>query len=179
MDEKALLAESFKKVFESMDKVAVKKGVDEMGIDKYISHCALLAGATGAASGLAGGASLIIGLPVDIINNVVQQFRVTLGVIYHKKGVYKISFTDFMKIVGVSLGVEVGASLSKAVMIRIAIAILARLSGSTALRLLPLVGAVIGGTANYGFIKFIGVAVKKIDMSNFTFEEESEPVKPE
>ena len=78
-----------------------------------------------------------------------------------------------MKIVGVSLGVEMGATLTKAVMVRIAVAILVRLSGSTALKLVPLVGAVIGGSANYGFIKFIGVAVKKIDMSSLTFEEES------
>ena len=88
MDEKTLLAESFKKVFESMDKLAVKKGVDKMGIDKYINHCALLAGETGADRGLGGGATMLVGLPVDLINNIVLQFRVTLGVIYHKKGVY-------------------------------------------------------------------------------------------
>jgi hypothetical protein len=170
MDKTTLLSESFKKAFESINQFEVKKGVDEMGIDGFINHCATLAAATGAASGFGGFATMFVGLPVDVINNVIQQFRVTLGVIYHKRGVYKVSFTQLMTIVGVSIGVEVGATLTKSIMISIANKILARLSVSVAGKAVPFLGAVVGGTVNYGFIKFIGKAVKQIDMSSYEFE---------
>lgn len=64
---------------------------------------------------------MIVGVPVDVVNNVIQQFRVALGVIYCRKGVYNVSFSELMKIVGVSIGVEVGATLTKSVMIRTAL----------------------------------------------------------
>lgn len=166
MNKEALLVNSFQKVFESMNNEGIKESVDKNGIDKFISDCALLAATTGAASGFGGFTTMIVGVPADVINNVIQQFRVTLGVIYHKKGVYKVSFSEFMTIVGVSLGVEVGVSITKSVMISIASKILIRLSASTAGKAIPFLGAAIGGSVNYGFIKAIGSAVKKVDMNN-------------
>lgn len=175
MDNANLLSKGFIKAFESIKQYEIKKGVDEMGIDGFINHCALLAGATGAATGFGGFATMIVGLPVDIINNVIQQFRVTLGVIYHKKGVYKVSFSELMGIVGVSLGVEMGATVTKAVMLNIANKIIARLSVSTVGKFVPFIGAAVVGSVNYGFIKFVGMAVKKIDMSTYTFETAEQP----
>jgi len=174
MDQQTLLSQSFKKAFESINQFEIKKGVDEMGIDGFINHCAALAAATGAASGFGGFATMFIGVPVDVINNVIQQFRVTLGVIYHKKGIFKVSFSQLMKVVGVSIGVEVGATLTKAVMISIANKIIARLSVSLAGKAVPFLGAIVGGSVNYGFIKFIGKAVKQIDMNAYTFEAEEQ-----
>ncbi|MDZ8183425.1 MAG: hypothetical protein RMX96_00990 [Nostoc sp. ChiSLP02] len=172
MNTEDLLVNSFRQVFENMNKEGIKDSIDKNGIDRFISDCALLAATTGAASGFGGFSTMIVGVPVDVINNVIQQFRVTLGVIYHKKGVYKVSFSQFMKIVGVSLGVEIGASLTKSVMIAIANKILVRLSASSAGKAVPFLGAVIGGSVNYGFIRAIGSAVKRIDMSNIVFEED-------
>ena len=143
-----------------------------MGIDGFINHCAILAATTGAASGFGGFATMIVGVPFDVINNVLQQFRVTLGVIYYKKGVYKVSFAELIKIVGVSIGVEVGATLTKSVMISIANKILVRLSAATAGKAVPFLGAAIGGSVNYGFVKAIGAAVKRIDMNAYTFQAE-------
>ena len=173
MDNQKFIAESFKKVFDSVDEYAIKKGVDEMGIDEFISHCATLAAGTGAASGFGGFTTMIVGVPADVVNNIFQQFRVTLAVIYHKKGIYRVSFGDFMKIVGVSLGVEAGATLTKAILLSIARKILARMSASTAGKLMPLVGSPIGAFVNYQFIQFIGKAVKQIDMSSFVFESDT------
>jgi hypothetical protein len=173
MDNQELIAKSLKQVFDSVDQYAIKKGVDEMGIDKFISHCAGLAAGTGVANGIGGFATMIVGVPVDVVNNIFQQFRVTLAVIYHKKGVYQVSFTDFIKIVGISLGVEAGATVTQAILINIAGKILARLSASTAGKAIPLVGGLIVGSVNYGFIHFIGKSVQEIDMSDWTFETDS------
>ncbi len=170
MDKEALLVDSFKKVFESMNNEGIKESVDKNGIDHFISNCALLAATTGAASGFGGFTTMVVGVPADVINNVIQQFRVTLGVIYYKKGVYKVSFSEFMTIVGLSVGVEVGVSITKSVMISIANKILIRLSASTAGKAIPFLGAAIGGSVNYGFIKAIGAAVKKVDMSDIEFK---------
>ncbi len=178
MDKEALLVDSFKKVFENMNKEGIKESIDQHGIDKFISNCASYAAITGAASGFGGFSTMIVGVPADVVNNVVQQFRVTLGVIYHRKGVYNISFSEFMKIVGVSLGVEAGATLTKSVMISIANKILIRLSASSAGKAVPFLGAFIGGSVNYGFVKAIGIAVKKIDMDSIVFENNKQQPKP-
>ena len=143
-----------------------------MGIDGFINQCAILAATTGAASGFGGFTTMIVGVPFDVINNVLQQFRVTLGVIYYKKGVYKVSFAELIKIVGVSIGVEVGATLTKSVMISIANKILVRLSAAAAGKAVPFLGAAIGGSVNYGFVKAMGAAVKRIDMNAYTFQSE-------
>jgi hypothetical protein len=164
------LVKSFQKVFEQINKEGIKESVDKNGIDKFISDCALLAGMTGAASGFGGFTTMFVGVPVDVLNNIIQQFRVTLAVIYDKKGVYQISFLQFMKIVGVSVGVEIGVTITKSIMINIANKILIMLSAKTAAKAVPFLGAFIGGGGNYLFVKGIGEAVKKIDMSNISFE---------
>ena len=159
------LADAFQRVFEHIEHDGIKKGVDEKGIDKFINECAMLAGITGFASGVGGFATMIVGVPVDVINNIVQQFRVTLAVIYIKKGSYTVpSFKDFMKIVGMSVGVEVGAVFTQAVLVTIAGQILTRMTASTAAKAIPLLGGAIGAGVNYGFIKAIGASLKKIDL---------------
>ncbi|NJN91911.1 MAG: hypothetical protein HC878_17110 [Leptolyngbyaceae cyanobacterium SL_5_14] len=169
-----ILSQSFQKIFESINQFEIKQKVDKMGIDGFINQCAILAATTGAASGFGGFATMIVGVPFDVLNNVLQQFRVTLGVIYHKKGVYKVSFAELITIVGVSIGVEVGATLTKSVMINIANKILIQLSASTAGKAVPFLGAAIGGSVNYGFVRAIGAAVKRIDMSTYKFQSEEE-----
>ncbi|NET07983.1 MAG: hypothetical protein F6K16_25410 [Symploca sp. SIO2B6] len=69
---------------------------------------------------------------------------------------------------------EAGATLTKAVMISIANKILIRLSASTAGKAVPFLGAFVGGSVNYGFIRAMGAAVKKIDMSSIAFEENAQ-----
>ena len=73
-----------------------------------------------------------------------------------------------MKIVGASLGVEAGATFTKAVMIAVANQIIIRLSASTAVKVVPFLGGFVGGSANYAFIKLIGASVKAIDMQRFS-----------
>ena len=155
--------EKLQEVFENMDKYKVKDGVDSMGIKKYIKHCANLAAATGVATGAFGPISLI-GMPIDIINNIVQQFRVTLAVIYEKTGQYKVSWEYFAKIVGVSVGVEVGATVGKVVLLQIAKAIMMRLAAGGFGRLIPIVGGGVVGGVNYAFIRSIGAALMKMDI---------------
>lgn len=165
-----ILAQSFKKIFESINQFDIKNKVDKMGIDGFINQCAILAATTGAASGFGGFATMIVGVPFDVINTVLQQFRVTLGVIYHKKGIYKVSFNELMRIVGISIGVEVGATLTRSVVISITNKILVRLSASAAGKAVPFLGAAIGGSVNYGFVKAMGAAVKRVDMTTFKFQ---------
>lgn len=167
-----ILSQSFQKIFESINQFEIKNKVDKMGIDGFINQCAVLAATTGAVSGFGGFTTMIVGVPFDVLNNVLQQFRVTLGVIYHKKGVYNVSFGELITIVGVSIGVEVGATLTKSVMISIANKILVQLSTSVAGKAVPFLGAAIGGSVNYGFVRAIGAAVKRIDMSTYTFQSE-------
>lgn len=155
----------FRKAFDSIDKQAVKREVDEKGLDKFIAHCAVLAGGTGALSGLGGPMTMLVGVPADIINNVVQQFRVTLAVIYSRGGSHEIEFEEFMRIVRLSLGLEVGMIMTRSIMVTIAEKVLQLIRGRVGRRLLPVVGAVVGASTNYMFIKRIGESVKQIELS--------------
>lgn len=154
----------FKRVFDSINQYGIKKGVDEMGIDAYIEHCARLAAGTGAITGLGGPVTFLVGIPFDLLNNITQQFRVTLGVIYHRRGTYNIAFDEFMSIVAVSVGVEVGLLVSRTMLENTAERLLIRMGAKATGRLIPFVGAVIGSTANYIFIKTIGKSVKKLPL---------------
>lgn len=164
-----LADKGFKKIFDSIDKNAVKKEVDEKGLDKFISQCAVRAGGTGAVSGLGGPITMLVGVPVDIINNVYQQFRVTLAVIYSNSGSHEIDFDEFMRIVRVSLGIEVGMIMTRSIMVTIAERVFLLIRGRIARRLLPVVGAVIGASSNYLFIKRIGASVKKVELSTIGY----------
>jgi hypothetical protein len=153
---------AFRRVFERVDKAAVKKGVDEMGLNAFIKHCARLAATTGFISGFGGVVTMVVGVPADMLNTLTQQFRVTLAVIYAKTGDCEVSFEDFMAIVAISIGVEAGIMITKSVLVRIAERLLIRMSERTAARLVPILGAAIGGTTNYLFIRGIGASLKRV-----------------
>lgn len=152
---------AFRRIFDRMDKEGVRRGVDRMGLNRYINHCARLAATTGIVSGIGGATTLVLGVPADMLNSLTQQFRVTMAVIYYRTGQYEVGFDDFMSIVAVSIGVEAGVMITKSALTRIAERLLLRMSSETAARVVPFLGAAIGGTANYLFIKGIGASVKK------------------
>jgi hypothetical protein len=168
----SLLAQSFQKIFENINQFDIKNKVDKMGIDAFIKQCATLAATTGAASGFGGFTTSIVGVPFDLMNNVLQLFRVTLGVIYHRKGVYKVSFVELIRIIGAAIGVEVGNFLTRIILIEIAKNVLLRMSASLAGKSVPFLGAAIGGFANYQYIHGMGESIKRIDMSAKTFQAE-------
>jgi len=87
---------------------------------------------------------------------------VTLAVIYHHRRNYNIGFEEFMSVIAVSLGVEAGAAMTKAALIRVAERLLIRMGEKAAGRMIPVAGALVGGLTNYLFIKGIGKAVKKL-----------------
>ena len=154
----------FRKVFNSINQYGIKKGVDELGLDAYIKHCARVAASTGAITGVGGATSMILGLPIDLFNNLTQQFRVTLAVIYDRRGTYAISFETFMSVVAVSIGLEAGFIATRSLLENIAEKLLLRLGESAVGRLVPVVGSVVGGTANYLFIRGIGASMKKLPL---------------
>ncbi|HXD77435.1 MAG TPA: hypothetical protein VN616_06485 [Puia sp.] len=153
---------AFRRIFDRVDKEAVKQGVDEMGLNGFVRHCARLAAATGVVSGAGGVATFVVGLPADVLNNLTQQFRVTLAVVYAKSGEYELGFEDFMAVVAVSIGVEAGVMVTKTALVRVAERLLLRMGEKTAARMLPILGAAIGGTTNYVFIKGIAASVRKV-----------------
>ncbi|MBN8823182.1 MULTISPECIES: hypothetical protein [unclassified Spirosoma] len=156
----------FEHFYDKLDDLNIREKVDKDGIDSFINECAIVAGAVGGATGLGGIVTTVVGIPVEITNNVFQQFRVTLAVIYHKTGQYKPSFPEFMKIVGMSIGVEVGATVTKAVLVAIANSLLTRMAAKTALRAIPILGAAVGATTNYLFILGIGKSLKGLNLGN-------------
>ncbi len=143
----------FQKIFDQIDQLGIKKGVDQLGIDKFIQQCALLAAGSGAITGAGGVTSMLIGVPIDMINLITQQFRVTLAISYHRTGSYKIRFDDFFKIVASSLKVDAGMAMTKNIMEEVAEKLMLNIGSKTAERLVPVVGAVVGASANYIFIK--------------------------
>jgi hypothetical protein len=179
------LTNALQKIYEHIEHDSIKAGVDAKGLDGFINECATLAAVTGAVTGLGGAFTMAIGVPVDVLNNVTQQFRVTLAVIYSRRGEYdRLSFDDFIQIVGVSLGLEVGAILTRQMLVNIAATIIKRMTVSAAAKTIPIFASVIGGSVNYMFIKGIGVAVKRMDLDLVSAaadepEEESALAEPE
>ena len=154
----------FRKIFDSINQHGIQKGVDRMGIDGFVEHCARLAASTGAVTGLGGAVTMIVGIPADLFNNLAQQFRVTLGIIYARRGSYTVSFEELMSVVGISLGLEAGLVLTRSLLENIAEKLLLRMGARIGGRLVPVVGAVVGGTTNYLFIKSVGASVKKLPL---------------
>jgi hypothetical protein len=152
----------FEQIFKRIDQLGIKKGVDQLGLDKFINQCALLAAGSGIITGTGGVATMAIGVPLDMMNLITQQFRVTLAVSYYHTGTYKIKFEDFFKIVASSFKVDAGMTVSKKVMEEVAEKLMVNIGSKTAERLVPVVGAVIGGSANYLFIKRVGNSVKEM-----------------
>lgn len=154
----------FQKVFRSIDQHGIRRGVRTMGLDGFIQHCARLSAGTGAVTGMGGTVSLLVGLPFDVINNITQQFRVTLAVIYDRRGSYAVGFDEFMSIVAVSIGVEAGLVMTRSLLENIAERLLVRMGAKAGGRLIPVAGAFIGATTNYLFIKSIGASVKALPL---------------
>lgn len=143
----------FKQIFNRIDQLGIKTGVDKLGLEKFINQCALLAAGSGAMAGAGGLSTLVLGIPFDLINIITQQFRVTLAINYYYTGKYQLKFADFFTIVAASLKVDTGMTISKNVMEEVAEKLMLNLGSKTAERLIPVVGAVIGGSVNYLFIK--------------------------
>ena len=156
----------FKQIFEHINQLNIKKGVDKMGLDKFIEQCAYLAAGSGVISGSGGMFTIIAGIPFDFANLITQQFRVTMAIMYYNRGSYEIGYEEFMALVATSLKVEAGVALSKTVMEAIAEKMLMILGTRTAERLVPVVGAVIGGATNYIFIKRMAKSVKETQFKN-------------
>jgi len=111
-----LSQEGLKQLFDHINQLNIKKGVDKMGLDKFIEQCAYLAAGSGIVSGSGGMFTMIAGIPFDFANLVTQQFRVTLAIMYYNRGSYEIGFEEFMSLVATSLKVEAGVTLSKTMM---------------------------------------------------------------
>jgi F0F1-type ATP synthase beta subunit len=105
---------------------------------------------------------MAIGIPFDFLNMMTQQIRVTLGIIYYHRGTYQINFDEFLSIMAAALQVEAGIAITKNVLERGAERIMVRMGSKTAGRLIPIVGAVIGGTTNYLFIKRMAETIKRM-----------------
>lgn len=157
-----LSQEGFKKIFDSINPDGIKASVDKRGIDGHVEHCARLAAGTGAIGGAGGAITMLASLPIDVVNNITQQFRVTLGIIYYYRGAYRFTFEEFMAIVATSMKVEAGVAITKTMLEELAEKLLLKMGSKAAGRLIPVVGAVIGGTANYLFIKRIASAVHEM-----------------
>ena len=54
MQASRLSEKGFKQIFDRIDQLSIKKGVDKMGLDKFIDQCAYLAAGSGAVSGTGG-----------------------------------------------------------------------------------------------------------------------------
>ena len=160
LQSKKLADIGFKQVFIHINQLNIKKGVDKMGLDKFKEQCACLAAGSGIISGSGGMLTLIAGIPFDFANLITQQFRITMAIMYQNRGSYEIDFDEFMSLVATSLKVEAGVALSKTMMEELAEKLLMMLGTRTAERLVPVVGAVIGGTTNYIFIKRLAQSIK-------------------
>jgi len=154
----------FKQIFEHINQLNIKKGVDKMGLDKFIEQCAWLAAGSGALSGSGGMLTMLAGIPFDFANLLTQQFRVTMAILYHERGTYKVSFEEFMALVATSLKVEAGVAISKTMMESIAEKILMVFGTRAAERMVPIVGGAIGGGTNYIFIKRMAKSVKAMQL---------------
>ena len=157
-----LSQEGFKQIFDRIDQLNVKKGVDKMGLDKFIEQCAYLAAGSGVISGSGGMFTMIVGIPLDFANLIMQQFRVAMAINYYHRGTYFTEFDEFIRMIATSLKVDAGITVTKTMMETVAEKMLLIFGTRTAERLVPIVGGVIGGTANYLFIKRMAKSVKQM-----------------
>ena len=157
-----LSTQGFKQIFERIDQLSIKKGVDKIGVDAFVDQCAYIAATSGVVSGSGGMITMLIGTPLDMANLITQQFRVTMAIMYANQGSYKFGFDEFMTMIATSLKVEAGIALTKSMMESIAEKLMLMIGTRAAERLVPIVGGVIGGTANYLFIKRVAARVKEL-----------------
>ncbi|MEJ2880915.1 hypothetical protein [Pedobacter sp. GR22-6] len=151
----------FEKIFNQIDQFSIKKGVDQMGIQRFVNQCALMAAGSGVVTGIGGITTMMIGVPLDVLNLITQQFRVTMAIAYHNTGNYRFPFEEFFKIVASSLKADTKLAISKNIMEEVAEKMLLKLGSKTAQRLVPIAGAAIGGTINYLFIKQIAKGLQE------------------
>ena len=159
-----LANEGFKQIFDHIDQAHIKRSVDRIGLDKFIEQCAYLAAGSGAIFGSGGFVTMVVGVPLDFANIITQQFRATMAIMYQYKGTCRITFHEFMSLIATSLKVEAGLAITKNMMEEIAEKLMLKLGARVAERLIPVVGAVIGGTANYLFIKRMAHSVKEMQL---------------
>jgi len=162
--------DGFHQIFDRIDQLNVKKGVDRLGLDKFIDQCAYLAATSGVISGSGGLFTMVIGIPMDFINLITQQFRITMAIMYYERGTYEVGFNEFMQLVAASLKVEAGVAITKTMMESVAEKMLMIFGTRTAERLIPVVGAAIGGTTNYLFIKRMAKMVRQMQMEPVIIE---------
>ena len=161
---KSLSEDGFHQIFNHIDQFKIKEGVDRLGLDKFIDQCAYLAAGSGVISGSGGLFTMVIGIPLDFMNLITQQFRVTMAIMYSNRGTYNIGFNEFMGLVAASLKVEASVAITKTMMESVAEKMLLIFGTRTAERLIPVVGAAIGGTTNYLFIRRMAKMVKKMQL---------------
>ncbi len=166
-EQATLLAQKgFRQIFNHVDQHTIKNGVDKLGLDKFIEQCAILAAGSGAIAGSGGIITMVVGTPLDMANLITQQFRVTMAIMYANQGSSQFGFEEFMSMIATSLKVEAGIALSKTMMENVAEKVLLMVGTRTAERLVPIVGGVIGGAANYMFIKRVAAKVKESSVNN-------------
>ena len=156
-----LAAGGFETIFNQIDQLNIKKGVDRMGIHKFVNQCAFLAAGSGAITGIGGLTTMMIGVPIDVLNLITQQFRVTMAIAYQNTGTYRFPFEDFFKIVASSLKADTKLAISKNIMEEVAEKMLLNFGSKASQRLVPFVGAAIGGTVNYLFIKQVAKGLQE------------------
>jgi hypothetical protein len=161
---KTLSKDGFHQIFNHIDQLKIKEGVDRLGLDKFIDQCSYLAAGSGVISGSGGLFTMVIGIPLDFMNLITQQFRVTMAIMYSNRGTYNIGFNEFMSLVAASLKVEASVAITKTMMESVAEKMLLIFGTRTAERLIPVVGAAISGTTNYLFIKRMAKMVKKMQL---------------
>jgi hypothetical protein len=162
LDLQNLSQDGFKRLFTHVDQASVKQSVDRMGLDKFIERCARMAAVSGAIAGGGGVFTIAIGIPLDLVNLISQQIRVTLGIIYYTRGAYEITFDEFLSIMAVALQVEAGVAITRNVLERVSEKLMVRLGTRTAGKLIPIIGGAIGGATNYLFVKRMAESVKRM-----------------
>ncbi|QNL49385.1 hypothetical protein H8S90_22080 [Olivibacter sp. SDN3] len=150
----------FRHIFDKIDQLGIKKGVDQLGLDKFINQCAFLAAGSGVITGVGGISTIAVGVPLDMANVIAQQFRVNLAVTYSKTGNYQMRFDEFFAMLTDSLKGNTGITVTKKAMEEVAEKLMLNMGAKTTSRLVPIVGAVIGGSANYLFIKRVAASLK-------------------
>lgn len=156
-----LSREGMEQLFNRIDQLGIKKGVDQLGLDKFINQCAIFAAGSGVISGIGGAGTLILGIPLDTINILAQQFRVTLAISYQKTGRYELSFNDFFKLVARAPKGDASIVVTKTAIEEVVQKLMINVGARTSKRLVPVVGGIIGGSANYLYIKRVAESLKK------------------
>ena len=172
----SVLEEVFRSMFEEVDTRKIQDEIDVLHRSAPGFHPARLArtlarrtalrcAAAGAVTGLPGGTLAIGALGADLAYLVYQQFRLIIGIatIYGHEPTARERFAEALSCLAYSSGVGIGKQglatvLGSATMEGGALAerIGARMAGERLTRIVPLLGAVSGGTLNYVSVRAVG-----------------------